>query len=66
MAGENFDEFGKTIVIRKYFTQRNSRFTIATNGSYCKFANVFLAKNLELSIRQNFTLPMFCAIYTVY
>ena len=28
-------------------TQPNFRFTIVTNGSYCKFANVFLAKTLK-------------------
>ena len=61
---QNFGEgkLGVTIVIRQYFTQPNSRFTIGTNGSYCKFANVFLAKTLKRSIRQSFTPPTFCAI----
>ena len=45
-----------------FFTQPNSRFTIITNGSYCKFVNVFLAKTLKQSIRQSFTLSKFCAI----
>ena len=58
-GGENF---GKTIVIRQYFTQPNSRFTIVTNGSYCKFANVFLAKTLFAKVlsRQHF------ALYSIY
>ena len=35
---------------------------LVTNGSYCKFTNVFLAKTLKRSIRQSFTPPTFCAI----
>ena len=31
-------------------------------ASYCKFANVFLAKTLKRSIRQSFAPPTFCAI----
>ena len=58
-GGENFGEFGETIVIRQYFTQPNSRFTIVTKG---KFANVFLAKTLKRSICQSFTPPTFCTI----
>ena len=57
-----FGEFGETIVIRQYFTQSNSTFTIVSNGSYCKFINVFLAKTLKWSIRLSFTPPKFCAI----
>ena len=59
---ENFGEFGETIITRQYFTQPNSRFTVVTNGSYCKFANVFLAKTLKRSIPQSFTPPTFCEI----
>ena len=47
LAEENFGEFGKTNVIRQYFTQPNSRFTKVANVSYCKFANIFLAKTLK-------------------
>ena len=54
---QNFGKFGETIVTHQYFTQPNSRFIIVTNGSYCKFANVFLAKTLKRLIRQSFTLP---------
>ena len=62
LAGENFGEFGKMIVIRQYFTQSNSTFTIVTNGSYCKFANVFLAKTLKQLIRKSSIPSKFCAI----
>ena len=58
-GGENF---GKTIIICQYFTQPNFRFTIVTNGSYCKFTNIFLAKTLEQLICQSFTPPTFCAV----
>ena len=61
-GGENFGELGKMIVISQYFAQPNSRFTIVTNGSYCKFANVFFTKTLKQSIRQSFTPPTFCTI----
>ena len=64
-GGENFGEFGKTIVICQYFTQPNSRFTIVTNGSYCKFANAFLAKTLKQSICQSFASPTFCAVWYI-
>ena len=43
-GGEHFGEFGKTNVIRQYFTQPTSRFTKVGNGSYCTFANIFLVK----------------------
>ena len=35
---------------------------IVTNGSYCKFAKISLAKTLKQSIRQSFAPPTFCAI----
>ena len=44
---ENSGRFGKMIIICQYFTQPNSRCSIVTNGSYCKFTNVFLAKILN-------------------
>ena len=59
---QNFGEFGKINAIRQYFTQPNSKFTKVANVSYCKFANIFLAKTLKQLIRQSFTLPKFCAI----
>ena len=45
--GENFGEFGKTNIIRQYFTLPNSRFIKVAKVSYCKFANIFLAITLE-------------------
>ena len=61
-GGENFGKFGETNVICQYFTQPNSRFTKVANVSYCKFANIFLAKTLKQSIHQSFTPPTFCII----
>ena len=59
-GGGNFGEFGKMIVIRQYFTQPNSRFTIVING---KFANVFRAKTLKRSIRHQSFTPQHIALY---
>ena len=41
----------------------DSLIIIATNGSYCKFAKVFLVKTLKRSICQSFTPPAFCTIW---
>ena len=46
-GGGNFDEFGKTNAICQYFTLPNSRFTKVADVSYCKFANIFLAKTYK-------------------
>ena len=58
-------KLGVMIIIRQYFAQPNSKFTIGTNGNYCKFANVLLAKTLKQSIRQSFTPPTLCAIWYI-
>ena len=39
-----------------------ARFTKVANVSYCKFANIFLAKTLKQLICQSFTPSEFCAI----
>ena len=64
--GGNFGKFGKTSAIRQYSTQPNSRLTKVANLSYCKFANIFLAKLIKRSIRQSFTPPKFCAIRYIF
>ena len=62
---ENFGEFGKKNVILQYFTQPNSVFTKVANVSYCKFANIFLTKNLKRSIHHKVLLHQNFVLYGI-